>query len=424
MKKRYLVLVLGILLLIGLSASAYATDITLSGDIRVRGELRNNTTDFNSSNADNYAAYDERIGLNIDAKVTPDIEGYIRLESADSPTSPYGYIWGNSGNGAKGGYPYGDSRVGNVYFQQAWILYKGSGLLGIPAGIKVGHQLLKLGNGLFFDHTLLGDDAIVLFANPSKELTTALVDAKFRENSLIHPDDSDAYVGLFNYAIDKNSAVSADLTYLNDQLIAPGGLHFWNLGLRGNGNVSGLGIKADVELQTGKARNAIPTGDLKYTGWAALAGLDYKLEPVTLSLEYAYGSGDKPGTTDKNEGFVTSVDPQQHFTYVYEYRTVNAAGTQFGGITNTQYVKLGAAADLAKDLSGNIGLYWLRANRVNPGQSKSIGTEIDAKVTYKIEKNLVYWVEGGYLVVGGFFDTPTHSSDNAYAVRHGIQLTF
>jgi hypothetical protein len=59
--------------------------------------------------------------------------------------------------------------------------------------------------------------------------------------------------------------------------------------------------------------------------------------------------------------------------------------------------------------------------------SKKIGQEADAKLTYKIDKGLQYWVEGGYLWAGKFWKGVTGSTidpDNAYTVRHGIQLNF
>jgi hypothetical protein len=68
-----------------------------------------------------------------------------------------------------------------------------------------------------------------------------------------------------------------------------------------------------------------------------------------------------------------------------------------------------------------------------------MGWEIDAKVTYQIDTNLVYYVEGGYLIAGDFYKNHTRGKDsgtnfgdndrsadpdNAYTVRHGIILSF
>ena len=51
-----------------------------------------------------------------------------------------------------------------------WILYKGTGLLGVESGIKVGHMPMSLGSGLFFDHTYYGDDGMIHTCSLSKSL--------------------------------------------------------------------------------------------------------------------------------------------------------------------------------------------------------------------------------------------------------------
>ena len=433
------------LLVFGFTASAFAihadipsetqavvakgqTQITLDGEIRVRGEYKHNTATFNEDHTSNY---DQRVRLGVEAKVTPNTMGYVQLESGNADNTDL-FTWGTAPDGttgAKGTYTVGNSKRGDLRILQAWILHTGSGLLGMPAGVKVGHMPLKLGNGLFFDHTKFGDDAIVVFADPTKELHTALLTAKFREGATNKSDDADAYVGLAVYSPNKNTSVSFDVTYVDDQktFMAPNNTHLWNFGLRGNTEISGFALRADAELQTGKVDT---NPDVKFRGYAYLVGVGYKLAPVNLTLDYANGSGDDGSDPRKFKTFVTSLGADQHFTYVYEYRTVNAAGNTNGGLQNTWYLKLGGSADLMKDLSLDAALYYLRANKSvalmgSPNKSKKLGTELDAKVTYKIDRNLSYWVEGGYLFAGSAFDpSATKGADDAYAVRHGIQLNF
>jgi predicted porin len=444
--RKYLAILLGAVFILGFAASAFAihaeipadtqavvtkgVQVTIGGDIRARGELQQNTLDFDDDKGDHYAAYDQRIRLWVDAQVTPNTKGLIMIEGAEGKAST-GWNWGSDTNGSKGVYLKGDAKRGQLNVLEAWIQHSGSGLLGMPAGIKVGHMPLALGNKLFFDHTLFGDDAVVVFADPTKELHVGLLTIKFMEGDNRQSDDSTAYVGLFNYRT-KEFGISGDVVYLDDQsfgsrTISPKGLHFWNFGLRGDVKVAGFGIKADVEVQTGKAKdaNAPLTAFRKASGWAAMAGVNYTVSGIKLEAEYAYGSGDKPDTTDKFEGFVTTLSNVQHFTYVYDYRTTTAAGAQGTGLSNTQYIKAGLSGGITKGLSGELFYYYLKANKTASGVSKSLGNEIDAKVTYKIDKNLNYWVEGGYLITGNFYKTVSvKDPDNAYAVRHGIQLTF
>ena len=452
--KKYIALVVSMIFVLGFAASAFAmhseipTDtqavvaqgtaqLKLSGEIRFRGEIRSNIIDFESDAKTVTAVgpsegsnYDTRVRLNIDAKLTPNTSGRIGIETgngANGDTDNWGVA--RATTGATGIYAQGNSQAGGVNLYEAWILHTGSGLLGIPAGLKVGHMPLKLGYGLFFDHTRFGDDAVVAFIDPSKELHMGLVNAKFSEGAdVAGANDSDAYVFVVVYKPSKDTNLGADVTYVNDQngnlgFGAGTDVHFWNIGLRGDTNISGLGIKLDAELQGGKLTDVGAT-DLKFAGYALLAGLSYKLDPVKLSLDFAYGSGDNDAD-NKIENFVSSLGNDIHYTYVYEYRTgaLNAGLSQ--GLNNTTYVKLGVDSDLTKEISGSLNGYWLRASKVGAGVSKSIGTEVDAKVSYKIDKNLMYWVEGGYLFAGGFVtDTVNANKENAYAVRHGLQLNF
>ncbi len=479
--KKYLVILLGAVFILCFAASAFAihaeipaetqavvtkgVQVTIDGDIRIRGEFAQNVNTFDDNAGDHTSFYDERIRLGVNAQVTPNTVGYIEIEGANGTTST-AYTWGSPDSGSKGVYFYGDAKRAQLNLLEAWILHTGSGLLGMPAGIKVGHMALALGNKLFFDHTLFGDDAIVLFADPMKELHIAVLTAKFLEGDPLKNDDSNAYVGLFSYTT-KEFGISGDATYVDHQQTFlkgvafpaagifgpplgtgfPGGAnaHLWNFGLRGNVDVAGLSLKADGEIQTGKVTD-VPGGgpDIKFQGYAFLVGAAYTFAPVRLGVDYAYGSGDKGDDPSKFKTFVTSLSNYQHTTFVYDYiskwHAANFLGDSLsgGGVANTQYIKVDASMPLVKDLSGYLAYYWLRANELNcfqtgtcgggpgNGANHDIGSEIDAKITYKIDKNLVYYVEGGYLFAGDFFKSVTggNSPDDAYAVRHGIQLSF
>jgi hypothetical protein len=55
-----------------------------------------------------------------------------------------------------------------------------------------------------------------------------------------------------------------------------------------------------------------------------------------------------------------------------------------------------------------------------------MGVELDAKVTYQIDNNLVWYAEGGILFAGDFYKNRTAGADVAdpWGVRHGIILSF
>ena len=485
--KKYLALVLGVIFTLGFAASAFAihaeipaetqaivakgtTQVTLGGEIRLRGELTNNT-DLDkasgvSENADTKSYYDGRVRLRIQADVSKNTMGVIHLETGDSSGSASNakdtYVWAAQTGEGVGTYTSGNAKKGSMEVLEAWIQHKFN--MGVPAGIKAGHMPLKLGEGLFFDHSKFGDDAIMLFVNPTKELHIALLTAKFTEGTDIMADDADAYIALMTYTT-KTTSLGIDLTYIDDSrnyISSAGaltanaannkGLHLYNVGLRAATAFGGFGIKGDVEFNGGSSESeanftGLSDKEIKNNGHAYLVGVSYKLNPVKLSLDYAMGSGDSSSTDNKNNGFANALSNVQKYTYVYDYRAKTAQGSTNTGLTNTRYIKLGANGDITKDLNIDANLYLLSAVKKKSitvgttastttdlgstastkGDSKKIGRELDAKITYKLDKNLVYFVEGGYLFAGDFFKNITASAkdpDDAYAVRHGITLSF
>src|SRR4030067_1229056 len=102
MKKSFLI-ILSMLLVLGFAATVFAihaeipaetqsvvakgtSQITLGGSIRFRGDVRNNTGDFNDDNADHMSSYDGRVRLSLDAQVSPNTTGRIHLESGSLST--------------------------------------------------------------------------------------------------------------------------------------------------------------------------------------------------------------------------------------------------------------------------------------------------------------------------------------------------
>jgi len=417
---------------------------------------RNLAVGDEDSYSHNRSFYDYRVRLNLEAKISPNTTGYVELESSNEgeKNSSENTKWGTGSKGPKGNYPFGNWHdESSVYIRQAWIQHQGTGLLGVPLGVKVGKQLIKLGNGLFLDHTYFGDDAILAFVQPLKELTIAAYTIKFDENNINLNDDSTAYGLLASYA-GNGWGISADATYVDHQRagvasstgahnpfagLGNANIHLWNFGLRGNYDDiagTGLGIRADVEFQTGKVEDIAGSSDPDLKGWAVLGGLDYKFKqiPLTITAEYARGSGQEQNDNDVKT-FITTLGPEQHYTFVYEYLAPSACNLNLGGgnigtgLCNTQYVKLGAISDITKELKAEVYGYWLKAVEdvsINGGKrDDDLGWEVDGKVTYQLDKGLIYWVEGGYFWAGDAYDMPDgKSADDAWAVRHGIQLKF
>ena len=404
------------------------TQVTIDGDIRVRGRILSNTLDFNSdtkTDGDN-AIYDTRVRLGVTAQVTPNTMGRIILESGT--TNSDGYTWGSVAGTAKGTLTAGDYKA-PIQILEAWIQHKGSGLLGVPAFIKAGHMPVRVSNGLFYSHTYLGDDAILVGVEPVKGLSLIFHTLKLGEGSAWKNDDTDVYGVIGSYAIDKNSTIGFDVTYVDGQNSFPGAgndLHLWNFGVNAKTNISGLGLAADVAIQAGKIDD-IGASDIKFRGYAVKLDADYTFNPVKIGVGFGYGSGDDNGLTDgKFSTFATSQDVATHYTWVYERWTPNAAGNVNGGLQNTWYLTLKGSADLTKELYADLSVWMLRAAKVPSPVSKNIGVEVDANIKYKLDRGLTYFVEAGYLFAGNFWQggVSTAKSDDAYAIRHGVQLSF
>ncbi|MBI5846707.1 MAG: alginate export family protein [Nitrospirae bacterium] len=425
MKKTFAVIA-AVLFVLSFAASAFAihaeipaetqavvakgsTQVAIGGEIRVRGWYYDNlgayfgaATGKNPQDSNSKASYDQRVRLNVDAQVAPNVQGFLSLETTNAANQDI-YAWGNLNN-----------KPGSMNIAQSWILYKGTGLFGFGSGLKIGHMPLKLSEGMFFDNTQYGDDAIVFFMDPTKELHIGLLTIKASESGVAgsttgnnqNTNDLDAYVGLFTYKLAPTHTLGMNYTYINESDVD---LKFQNLAIHANGTAGNFGYKAEVDFQFGSAFAGASKAN--FNGLGVMLGGNYKMNALNLRGMFAYGSGDKSDTT-KNEAFQTLVGGIQHYTFVYDYRAATAANGQTlsgannnvgSGIANTTVYNLGLDYQATKELKTNFDVYFLRANKVHTGVSKNIGTELDASVTYQVAKNLTYAINLGHLITGDFY---------------------
>ena len=510
--RKYLALVLGLLFILSFTATAFAihipelppdeqlvtakgAEITLGGRIMVRGWYFSNasfegTLGTSSSvtavpgniaeeiEPDDVALWTTNISLTLDAKVAENVQGFIELEVSQGENVQSGlYIWGGGPNVFQGhdSKPNADMRL-----RQAWILYTGSGLLGAPAGIKIGHQLITLGEKQFLNHERFGDDALIVFVNPTKELHIAAATVKANEGTYTLPgDDLDVYVLIGTYKLNKDNTAGINYSYFSNSDLEDtfggaytglDGLSFQNLGLHANGMLASIiNYAVEVDMQFGKAKgfdvgpqHAVGTDDLKFRGFGVYMKGGYKVPetPLNLRASFAYGSGDENGTEDGkikefqvSQGFDSEVAIARfvHYTQIYERTIATAAlmqtlggngailGTTQGrphrntGIANTTYYNLGLDVAATKDLSLSLDAFLLRAtdtegwgNVIGDDVSKNVGWELDFKGSYKLAKNLTYFVEAGSFNPGDFYEDTglVDQSRTVTQVIHGLNLTF
>ena len=458
--RKFIFIVLSVLLVLSFTALALAEEpqIKLGGRILVRGWWFDNVNfEPNDSklwgipeDANSTAMYTTNAYLTVDAKITDNLQAYMELETSGGENRQSGlYVWG--ANDQK---PSAD-----LFFRQLWMQYTGSGLLGVPAGIKVGHQLLTLGEKQFYNMERFGTDAVVVFVEPTKELFLGALTAKqFEGDYAVSGDDVDADVIMGTYKLDKDNTLGlfGALVNCNDIPLAGGpsfldGLQLWNIGLHANGKImNALTYAAELDWQFGdlEERGAGEENE-NFKGWAIMAKLGYAVPsaPLTIRGSFAMGSGeDNLDDEDISEfQFLGPADTETavarfvHYTQIYE-RTINTAAFEQvisgplrnTGTANTTYFNLGLDYMPMKDLTLSLDGFYLQATETGGWEDllghsvdDSLGWEVDFKGSWKITKNLTYFVEAGAFDAGDFYeDVYTDNAKTVTQVVQGLNITF
>jgi hypothetical protein len=411
--KKFLV-VLAVLAMAFISSIALAADVTVSGFVSVRSREFNNL-DFNKdTTADNQTDTQEKVRLEVNVKASDDLKGKISIEN-------YWDTWGRlenyQGTGGSATAPNGtppsngisDGGAAQNQFlklREAWMSFN---IPGIPVNVTAGHQLLALGNKWFLRSLYFGSDAWVV-ANVTGNNTIAFVDIKVLEGATAkNNDDADAYALLDVYKIDDNNTVGIDLADVEvrqGSTSGLGGVSLQNIGLNYNGKLGPLNLHAEADFQMGKIKNTTGSPEPKFKGNQIVIQGDIPVEPVTINFTLARGSGNKSGATDI-DGMVNFLDIDTHYTYLYEYKTVTAAGAAHTGFSNTTAIGAGVSADVVKSVNVGLDIWYLRATEkvadtqsTTGGTTNDIGTEIDAHVNWKLYDNLTWNWQLGYLDPG------------------------
>ena len=464
--KKYFVIVLGVLFILSFAASAFAihlegepvvakekggAQIILGGKILVRGWYFLNDDQAgglglggNAQQPGSYlpvdtqsqAFYTTNANLTFDAIVSDNVRGFMELETSS----------GGSGNGQSGLYFWGTNTAAgatsaqdqkpaaDLFFRQLWIQYTGSGLLGAPSGIKVGHMFITLGEKQFINNERFGDDAILLWVDPTKELHLVLGTAKLNEGiRYSHTDDIDGYVLIATYMLDKDNTIGANYTLVHSDGLGDY-TNLDNLSVHANGKASGLSYAAEVDFQFGKISGA---AEQKFRGYAILAKLGYAIDPINIRASFAYGTGDDDAGDNTNDEFQTLVGNDMdstarfvHYTQIYERSVRTTAQDQSltgnirtTGIANTTYYNVGLDLNPVKEVGLSLDGFYIRATE-SPVSSNA-GLELDFRGTYQIAKNLSYFVEAGAFWPGKYYsDRFGIDKETVTQAVHGLLLTF
>ncbi len=438
MKKFLIVLV--VLTMVCLSSMAFAADVSVGGSVQVRS--RNfEALGFDKDNANGSQVDTQtRVELDVNVKASDDVKGKIAIWN---DFTSWGTLEQNVST--KGQTPTAvdesynaTNKVDNFGFREAWINFN---LPGIPVNVTAGHQLLALGQGWFFRSKHYGSDAWVV-ANVTGNNTVAFVDVKASEGtSGIAGDDVDAYVLLDVYKIDDNNVIGIDITDVNGRHALAGAdangvrphLELQNISLNYTGKLGPVGLKAQVDAQMGKVESTSLEPESKFKGYEGVVqGKIAASDMFGINFTLAYGSGNKSDSND-TDAYQTILDIDPHYTFLYEYKTITAAGQLHTGFSNTMAASVGVTAALSKSL--NIGLdYWYLqatekastpAGLSGAGDSSDVGSEIDLAVNWKLYDNLTWnWVAGYYKPGDAMKIGPDGKTDAVMGIQGILALNF
>ena len=372
MKKLVLALTVVCAMIAGFASMA-AADVTVGGSAEIRYDLWKNI-ELNNA-ADNFQSqnfFDERVLVNVDAKVTQGLEGFVEFDTDNQN-------WGRAtGLGDVPSYLNNEPsleydgvnnlRLGTIAIRQAWI---NAMVPGIPVGVKIGHQPLALGHGIWLDTSRYGSDAILAYAKPMPALLVAGAYVQMSQSTPSNPawygatsrlsralsntpagndyfsndslkNDAKAYAALANYTWMPNNTVGMNFTYVRDNNSLGGsgsdnGIWATNVGIPVDGTIGMVNYKGEFDWLYTHTKNmfgATKTEAYTESGFAAMLGANANVtKMVNVGMEAAYGTGNSaydpqifynPGSADTRS--LTTTKHMDHAYYTpYDSTSYNYA---------------------------------------------------------------------------------------------------
>lgn len=415
--KKFLV-VMVVLALVGLGSIAFAADVSVGGSVQIRSRDFNTMSFNKDDNSKNTVDTQERIILNVNAKAGDDVKGKISLWNDFDDWGSNG-LDKNFGNGFGSTTPTSGLASSTFGFREAWVNFN---MPGIPVNVTAGHQLLQLGDGWFLRSMHYGSEAWVV-ANVTGNNTIAVADIKVSEGAsvAINSDDIDAYAILDVFKINDNNTVGVSLG--NAHLTS--GNDLYDLGLNYTGKLGPVNLKAQADVQTGKNKTA--ANEPKYSGNEIAIKGNVPMDALTINFLVGMGSGKKATDTDRKD-FQTFLDVDPHYTFLYEYKLATAEGATHTGLANTTVVSVGANFAATKSLLIGADLYYLTATqKITNGvgaESNDVGTELDARINWKLYDNLSWNWDLGYFKPGAAFKTAAGKTDAATGIQGILAFSF
>jgi hypothetical protein len=387
------------IVLLGISPSASQENFKISGELRMRGEVRDNA-DFNSDRLDGTAKVLNRLRLGFLRQFDHGLMVFAQLQDSR--------IWGEEGSSL--------TPLNAVDLHQAYLEI--DRVAGLPLLIRLGRQKLSFGSerlvgsydwdnvGRAFDalNVQLGDDEqkLDLWLAQTRDHNAPTVarnqefGGAYFSSSRLLPTTFDAYVLVLHDA--RNFESVADPADPGDQDEPKKTLTIYTIGARlGSPRAQRFHYDLEGAYQTGQRGFR----DIRAYGMALNAGYawEQRWRPA-IRAGYVFGSGDHD-PNDENSGTFSNLFPDAH-------RHLGAM--DYAGWSNISAVKLGLTISPRENLSIGADSHWLsladkqdawyRAGgfsigtpqefyrRAVPGAGKRLGNELDIYAAYIYREHL------------------------------------
>ncbi len=383
--KRLWILALTAVALLAWTVPSMAVDF--SGQLRVRGEMRQNPT-FNEDVTKSTAMTVSRARLTGVANPADDVT--VKLTIQDTR------MWGAFGSAAGG--PDTTDTANTLDLHEAYMAI--SDFFGYPVDVKIGRQAINLGDqrligGFEWSNNARSFDAITLNYG-TDAFDILLADAKIVEGGNDF-NDTELYIGQLTVKSIANNTLDLYIISLRDNGTNFGALKSTIIntyGFRLNGSVVGLDYTLEAPFQSGEVDNGGGGMDMDISGNAYAVKLGYTIPGGPMGLrvgaEYDYASGDDDGTDNDWTGFL-NLYPTNHAHYGYmdrqAWRNMTAWNINGSIKPNDQlFLKLDYwNFSLAEETDG---VYYAGAlnggpSVLNANADDAAGTEIDLTAKYK-----------------------------------------
>lgn len=380
--KKYLILILGAFFAFVLSDNTFAIQPEILSDtltvtaknleqLTLGGELRVRLEDVSTATTGLQAQEKimQRTRLDIAADVVKNTTVFISVQDSR--------IWGEEATTITTG-----NEGQTVDISQAW--FQLDNLFGQPVSLKIGRQSLQygdgrvIGNGEWSNYARRFDAAKLMYNTKlfSFDIFYSKIADPVISTATPMPSERDAYMSGLYAAIRSIPNNTVDLYLLNDRNDDPAVQQdVYTYGARLAGKVSALDYTGELALQSGD--NRLNTSQRSHA-YAVKAGYTLPLAmALRIGAEYAFATGNKSSSTDKNEAFYV---PYQGAHSFYGF-------TDDVSWTNLKAFSLSLSCKPSKNLWASAEYWDYKKSEAN-NTSADLGTEFNLMLRYSLNSNV------------------------------------